>query len=82
MGQILYNGPYSPRFHESMLPPYENFTVQIPSSASAGAALIGVVHVTLIGVRCPISQCFTFNLDIELTVVCVAGWLLPLYGSF
>ncbi|KIM57491.1 hypothetical protein SCLCIDRAFT_130440 [Scleroderma citrinum Foug A] len=49
MGQILYNGPFDPQYHESMTPPYENFTVQVPSSAAAGTALIGVVHVTLIG---------------------------------
>lgn len=49
MGQILYNGPYDPQYHEPTTPPYENFTVQVPSSASAGTALIGVAHVTLIG---------------------------------
>ncbi|KAG1839187.1 hypothetical protein C8R48DRAFT_621813 [Suillus tomentosus] len=49
MGQILYNGPFDPQFHETYLPPYENFTVQIPSSIASGTALLGVVHVTLVG---------------------------------
>ena len=50
MGTILYNGPFSPVYHETYLPPYQNFTVQVPSSFGAGTALIGVAHVTLIGV--------------------------------
>ncbi|KAG6330028.1 hypothetical protein ID866_9062, partial [Astraeus odoratus] len=49
MGLILYNGPFSPQYHEFPSPPYENFTVQIPTSAVAGTGLIGVAHVTLIG---------------------------------
>ncbi|KAF8552459.1 hypothetical protein OG21DRAFT_1511485 [Imleria badia] len=49
MGTILYNGPFNPQYHEPYLPPYQNFTVQIPSSFTAGTALIGVAHVTLIG---------------------------------
>ncbi|KAG1759275.1 hypothetical protein EDD22DRAFT_906736 [Suillus occidentalis] len=50
MGQILYNGPFSPQYHETYNPPYENFTVQIPSSIASGTALLGVAHVTLVGV--------------------------------
>ncbi|KAF9220108.1 hypothetical protein BS17DRAFT_353969 [Gyrodon lividus] len=49
MGQILYNGPFSPQYHEFYNPPYQNFTVQVPSTAAKGTALIGVAHVTLIG---------------------------------
>ncbi|KAG6329264.1 hypothetical protein ID866_9824 [Astraeus odoratus] len=49
MGVILYNGPFNPQYHETTLPPYENFTVQIPTSASTGTGLVGVAHVTLIG---------------------------------
>lgn len=49
MGQILYNGPFNPQYHETYNPPYENFTVQIPSSIASGTALLGVVHVTLVG---------------------------------
>jgi len=50
MGQILYNGPFNPQYHETYNPPYENFTVQIPSNSAVGTALIGVAHVTLVGV--------------------------------
>jgi hypothetical protein len=50
MGQILYNGPFNPQYHETYNPPYENFTVQVPSNIASGTALIGVAHVTLIGV--------------------------------
>ncbi|KAH0826866.1 hypothetical protein J3R83DRAFT_4404 [Lanmaoa asiatica] len=49
MGSILYNGPFDPVYHEPYLPPYQNFTVQVPSSVATGTALIGVAHVTLIG---------------------------------
>ncbi|KAH7889170.1 hypothetical protein F5I97DRAFT_1934137 [Phlebopus sp. FC_14] len=49
MGQILYNGPFNPQYHDPENPPYENFTVNIPSNAAHGIALIGVSHVTLIG---------------------------------
>ncbi|KAG1792133.1 uncharacterized protein HD556DRAFT_1444646 [Suillus plorans] len=49
MGQILYNGPFDPQVHGLYLPPYENFTVQIPSSIASGTALLEVVHVTLVG---------------------------------
>ena len=50
MGQILYNGPFNPQYHETYNPPYENFTVQVPSNIASGTALIGVAHVTLVGV--------------------------------
>ncbi|RAL15871.1 uncharacterized protein BO97DRAFT_383644 [Aspergillus homomorphus CBS 101889] len=49
MGTILYNGAFSPAYHEYYLPPYENFTVMVPASAAAGQAVIGVAHATLIG---------------------------------
>ncbi|KAI6043337.1 hypothetical protein EDC04DRAFT_2866349 [Pisolithus marmoratus] len=48
MGQILYNGPFDPQYHGPTTPPYENFTVQIPSSVGKGPAKIGVIHLTLI----------------------------------
>ena len=50
MGAILYNGPFNPQYHEQYLPPYENFTVTVPSLTSTGTAQIGVAHVALIGV--------------------------------
>ena len=50
MGTILYNGEFQPEYHESYLPPYQNFTVNIPSSFTEGKAKINVAHATLIGV--------------------------------
>ena len=53
LGTILYNGPFNPQFPVGNVPPYqpfENFTVQIPSTLPTGTALIGVAHFTLIGV--------------------------------
>ncbi|KAK1143225.1 hypothetical protein N8T08_006924 [Aspergillus melleus] len=49
MGQILYNGPYKPVYHEYYLPPYENFTVTVPDSVESGEAVLGVTHVSLVG---------------------------------
>ncbi|PLB50737.1 hypothetical protein P170DRAFT_435919 [Aspergillus steynii IBT 23096] len=49
MGQILYNGPFKPVYHEHSLPPYENFTVTVPDSVASGEAVIGVAHVSLVG---------------------------------
>ncbi|KAJ5368711.1 uncharacterized protein N7496_008471 [Penicillium cataractarum] len=49
MGTILYNGPFKPEYHESPTPPYQNFTVTVPSSFTAGNAQINVAHATLIG---------------------------------
>lgn len=50
MGTILYNGKFNPVYHESSQPPYQNFTVKIPSSFASGNAHINVAHATLIGV--------------------------------
>lgn len=50
MGQILYNGPFKPVYHEYYLPPYENFTVTVPESVENGEAVLGVAHVSLVGV--------------------------------
>jgi hypothetical protein len=76
MGNILYNGQFNPQYHEPYLPPYQNFTVQVPSSFS-GTALIGVAHVTLIGV----SGYDTDNkMTPTLTSVC-AGRALSILGD-
>lgn len=75
MGQILYNGPFNPQYHETYNPPYENFTVQIPSSIASGTALLGVAHVTLVGVSALsiVRQCS------QLTI-CL-GWVVPFAGD-
>ncbi|KAF8218124.1 hypothetical protein K438DRAFT_1796340 [Mycena galopus ATCC 62051] len=52
MGAILYNGPYAPEFHTDVTPgkpPYQNFTVTIPSSAPAGVAQLNLAHFSLVG---------------------------------
>ncbi|KAJ5834756.1 hypothetical protein N7447_000782 [Penicillium robsamsonii] len=49
LGTMLYNGPFNPQYHESSLPPYENFTVIVPASATLGKSQINVAHAALIG---------------------------------
>lgn len=49
MGQVLYNGSFSPEYYELTSPPYKNFTVEVPNTAPDRTALIRVVRVTLIG---------------------------------
>ncbi|KIP06184.1 hypothetical protein PHLGIDRAFT_36040 [Phlebiopsis gigantea 11061_1 CR5-6] len=54
LGNILYNGPYNPQYHpEDPIkgkPQYQNFSVEIPPTLTAGeqVALIGT-HLNLIG---------------------------------
>lgn len=50
MGTILYNGPFKPEYYESTVPPYQNFTVHVPSDWTAGNAQINVAHAALVGV--------------------------------
>ncbi|KAJ5669426.1 hypothetical protein N7462_010496 [Penicillium macrosclerotiorum] len=49
MGTILYNGDFKPEYHESSQPPYQNVTVNIPSSFTEGNAQVNVAHATLMG---------------------------------
>ncbi|KAJ5090205.1 hypothetical protein N7532_008889 [Penicillium argentinense] len=49
MGNILYHGDFKPSYHESSAPPYENFTVKVPSSLKNGKAQINVAHFALVG---------------------------------
>ncbi|KAI1832367.1 hypothetical protein CBS147337_6625 [Penicillium roqueforti] len=50
MGSIFYNRLFDPVSHETYLPPYQNFTVTVPSSFAAGQAQVNVAHTALIGV--------------------------------
>lgn len=50
LGTVLYNGPFNPVYHESALPPYQNFTVTIPEGINPGSAQLNVAHASLIGV--------------------------------
>ncbi|EED14702.1 conserved hypothetical protein [Talaromyces stipitatus ATCC 10500] len=49
MGTVLYNGPFNPQFHETALPPYQNFTLEIPESAATDNGLVTVAHFSLVG---------------------------------
>ncbi|KAJ6016535.1 hypothetical protein N7540_011126 [Penicillium herquei] len=44
MGTVVYSGNFNPVSHEEFLPPYQNFTVPIPSSYSSGKAQVNVAH--------------------------------------
>lgn len=50
MGTILYHGGFKPVYHESSAPPYENFTIKIPSDIKKGDAQINIAHFSLVGV--------------------------------
>ncbi|KAL4865166.1 hypothetical protein BDV12DRAFT_175125 [Aspergillus spectabilis] len=49
LGLPLYTGPFSPIYHENYNPPYENFTVTIPETATKGPAVVAVAHAALVG---------------------------------
>lgn len=56
MGTILYNGKFNPVYHENYQPPYQNFSVTIPSGFAQGDAQINVAHATLVGVSAHFSR--------------------------
>ncbi|KAH1277957.1 hypothetical protein KXW35_003733 [Aspergillus fumigatus] len=49
MGTIVYNGPFRPEHHESSLPPYQNFSVNVPEAFATGTAQLNIAHVSLVG---------------------------------
>jgi len=49
LGDPLFKGNYTPEFHEGNLPPYENYTVSIPATLTAGTNMLTVAHFMLIG---------------------------------
>lgn len=49
MGTIVYNGPFRPEHHESGLPPYQNFSVNVPEAFATGTAQLNIAHVSLVG---------------------------------
>ncbi|KAJ3776256.1 hypothetical protein EV361DRAFT_920194 [Lentinula raphanica] len=67
---ILYNGPFHPQFVQGPgipnLPPYENFTITVPSSFEKGNAQLGVAHVFLEGLALT-PELETFNTTIVVT---------------
>ena len=53
LGSLAYSGPYNPQLTgEAWKPPYENFTVTVPSHFVPGSEVsLNVAHFSLIGVR-------------------------------
>ncbi|KAH9920444.1 uncharacterized protein B0H18DRAFT_881086 [Fomitopsis serialis] len=54
LGYVLYNGPYSPQYDSitppDHKPPYQNFSVQVPSWYTSGEHIaLAVTHVSLVG---------------------------------
>ncbi|KAL4807460.1 hypothetical protein BDV18DRAFT_135397 [Aspergillus unguis] len=49
LGTLLYNGSYTPQYHEWNKQPYENFTVTVPETTPKGNGQIGVAHFALVG---------------------------------
>ncbi|KIK68468.1 hypothetical protein GYMLUDRAFT_35890 [Collybiopsis luxurians FD-317 M1] len=70
LGTVLYNGPFDPEFRTvpgtPNLPPYQNFTLTVPSNFAKGNAQLGVVHVALVGLsETPLFE--TLNTTIVIT---------------
>ncbi|KAJ5639606.1 uncharacterized protein N7484_007468 [Penicillium longicatenatum] len=49
VGTILYNGPFDPVYHETYMPPYQNYTITVPSTFPAGNHQLNVAHFYLVG---------------------------------
>ena len=52
LGDTLFAGPFNPQFQPpDNGPPFQNYTVTVPSGFPTGLAALSVTHATLIGVR-------------------------------
>ena len=66
LSDILYNGPFDPQYDSidppDHKPPYQNFTVYVPTSVPNGPAALALSHWSLVGVRAysPIFQSATY----------------------
>ncbi|KAF8336753.1 hypothetical protein F5887DRAFT_565811 [Amanita rubescens] len=49
LGQVLYDGPYTPQLESNTQPPYQNFSVSLQTGFSQGAAQLNVAHFSLVG---------------------------------
>ncbi|KAH9925403.1 uncharacterized protein BXZ73DRAFT_79062 [Epithele typhae] len=52
LGNIVYSGSFDPQYDSSdpSKPPFQNFSIEIPSTATSGQQLsIGVVHLSIVG---------------------------------
>ena len=51
LGSVAYKGAYDPQLVEPWIPPYQNFTVEVPSHFKPPMEVsLGVAHFSLIGV--------------------------------
>lgn len=52
LGDTLFAGAFNPQFRVNDTgPPFQNYTVTVPSGFQTGPAALSVTHATLIGVR-------------------------------
>ncbi|KAL0069780.1 hypothetical protein AAF712_003049 [Marasmius tenuissimus] len=49
LGQTLFAGNYTPQYHEQDRPPYQNFSVMIPTGQKSPNLLLTVAHFMLVG---------------------------------
>ncbi|KAI0647687.1 hypothetical protein C8Q79DRAFT_524245 [Trametes meyenii] len=52
LGNVVYSGVYAPKLQqgqEAYKSPYQNFTVTVPSTFTAGQVSLGVAHFSLVG---------------------------------
>ncbi|PCH39960.1 hypothetical protein WOLCODRAFT_23750 [Wolfiporia cocos MD-104 SS10] len=64
LGEVLYVGSYDPEFRAGGWYPYQNFTVQIPSSYT-GEAILSVTQLALVGAG-PFPYTQTVNVTVNL----------------
>ncbi|KAI0669158.1 hypothetical protein C8Q78DRAFT_978246 [Trametes maxima] len=52
LGNVVYSGVYTPKLQqgqEAYKPPYQNFTITVPSTMSPGQSSLSVAHFSLVG---------------------------------
>jgi len=77
LGIVLYNGGFDPQYRVQGKPPHQNFTITIPSTATKGKAVLGLVHLALNGVSPKISQLLSIGLAYDSTFI-----LLGIHNPF
>ena len=80
MGNVVYNGPYSPQLVDpGFKPPYQNFTVTVPSHFVPGSEVsLNVAHFTLIGVRLPFACIISCSMADTGSAL---GWARAIHGD-
>ncbi|KAK7029640.1 hypothetical protein VNI00_014338 [Paramarasmius palmivorus] len=66
LGTLLYKGAYDPQYSSeaSSLPPHQNFSVYIPEDFPRGNAILGLVHLGLVGAGY-LSVFDTYNITVD-----------------